>query len=78
MKKTKLGQKIAWAVALLFYVAAVVTAGMLGYWYGDYGSDSPIIASLAASVVFFIGGGIVLHVIARSDLPDLSIGRDEY
>ena len=78
MKKTKLGQKIAWHSALLFYIGAIAALSALGYWYGDYGSDSPIIASLAASVVFFIGGGIVLHVIARSDLPDLSIGRDEY
>ena len=78
MKKTKIGQTIAWYAALLFYIGAAVSLGALGYWYGDYGKDSPIIASLAASVVFFIGGGIVLHVIARSDLPDLRIGRDEY
>ena len=77
MKKPKIGQTIAWYTALLFYAGAVACLGALGYWYGDYGKDSPIIASLAASVVFFIGGGIVLHVIGKADLPDLKIQADK-
>ena len=77
MKKPNIGQKISFFVAIVFYLAAVGCVAALLYWTGPLGSDHPIIASLSASVVFFLGAGIVLHVIGRADLPDLRIkGRD--
>jgi hypothetical protein len=46
-----------------------------GYWAATYSTSSPIFSSLAASVVFFGGCGVVLHVIGSADLPDLRIDR---
>ena len=77
MKKPNMGQKISFFIAIVFYLAAVGCVAAIFYWTGELGSDNPIMASLGASVVFFLGAGIVLHVIGRADLPDLRIkGRD--
>lgn len=66
-----LGQRIAFVSALGFYAGALACLTALAIQLGPLGHQHPIIASLAASIVFFIGGGIVLHVIGRADLPDL-------
>ncbi|MBS1202667.1 MAG: hypothetical protein H6R22_1176 [Chromatiaceae bacterium] len=72
-----IGQQIAFAAALLFYLCAVLSLGALFVWIRDLGGDHPVIASLGASVVFFIGAGIVLHVIGRANLPDLGFRRSD-
>ena len=55
-----LGQRVAYGFALAFYLcAALCVAGFL-LWYGELGGEHPVIASLGASLVFFIGAGIVL------------------
>jgi predicted tellurium resistance membrane protein TerC len=69
-----LGQRVAFASAMLFYVGALACLIALAIWLEPLGRDHPVIASLAASIVFFIGGGIVLHVIGRADLPNLRPG----
>ena len=69
-----LGQRIAFASAILLYLCAISCLAGLGLWFGELGGDHPIIASLGASVVFFIGAGIVLHVIGRANLPELGFG----
>jgi hypothetical protein len=66
-----IGQRIAFGLALLFYAGALSCAVALGVWLTPLGVEHPVIASLAASIVFFIGGGIVLHVIGRANLPRL-------
>lgn len=71
------GQRISLGAAFLFYGGALVCLGLLGYWLGDLGSNHPIIASLGAAVVFFIGAGVVLHVMGLANLPKLSFDRDE-
>ncbi len=71
------GQRIAFLAALVFYLCAALSLGALVLWLGDLGGDHPVIASLAACVVFFIGGGVVLHVIGRADLPDLGFRRKD-
>lgn len=71
----RIGQRVAFGFAAGFYVGALVSALALGVWLEPLGLEHPIIASLAASIVFFIGGGVVLHVIGRVDLPDLRPGR---
>ncbi len=77
MKKINLGQKIAFFVAIVFYIAAFGCIAAIFYWSGQLGSNHPITASLGASVVFFLGAGIVLHVIGRADIPSFRIeGRD--
>jgi len=73
LKKPNIGQKISFFVAILFYIAAIGCFAAIFYFTGELGSDDPIVASLSASVVFFLGAGIVLHVIGRANLPDLRI-----
>jgi len=75
LKKPNLGQKISIGVALFCYTAAMGCLGALFYWNGKLGSDHPVISSLGASVVFFLGAGIVLHVIGKANLPDLKIDK---
>jgi len=70
-----LGQRLAYGAALAFYLGAVLCLGLLLAKYGELGSEHPVIASLGASVVFFIGGGLVLHVIGRANLPSLGFDR---
>jgi len=66
-----LGQRLAIGFAMACYLCAGLCVAGLLYWYGDLGGNHPIIASLGASLVFFIGAGIVLHVIGRANLPRL-------
>lgn len=62
-----LGQKIAMWIAVLCYLAAAgfVVASVL---YEPTREGDPVLASFMASVIFFAGCGIVLHVIARTHL----------
>jgi hypothetical protein len=66
-----LGQRIAYGVALGAYLCATLCLAALFIWHGELGSEHPVIASLGASLVFFVGVGIVLHVIGRANLPSL-------
>ena len=43
--------------------------------YLDTSFSDAVVASLMASVVFFAGVGIVLHVLANANLPDLRVKR---
>ena len=70
------GQKAALLFARLGFLVAVAAAVGAAVRAATDGTADPIFASLLASVVFFGGAGIVLHVIGRADLPDLRIGRD--
>ena len=73
MDKT-IGQKIAFAIAITCYLVAA--GGVV--WAVLYQPTKPndvIHASLMASVVFFIGCGVVLHVIATTRLKGLISGR---
>ena len=75
MKNRHPGQKIAFALAVLCYLAAVGCA--VGAAVYDSGRPSdPIQASLMASVVFFIGCGVVLHVIGTARLKGLLSGTE--
>ncbi|OOZ40243.1 hypothetical protein BOW52_06170 [Solemya elarraichensis gill symbiont] len=60
-------------IAMVSYLAAV-TCGVTAFYLGGEASR-PVLASLMASVVFFIGSGIVLHVIAAINMPDLKVRR---
>lgn len=71
------GQRVAFGSAVLFYLCAVLCLAGIFLWVGELGGNDPIIASLGASVVFFIGGGIVLHVIGRAKLPHLGFSVAE-
>ncbi|MDH3947827.1 MAG: hemerythrin family protein [Gammaproteobacteria bacterium] len=71
MKKRRLFQKILMVIAMLSYLVAVGCGIAIGYRGVDTGDV--VVASLMASVVFFIGVGIVLQVIGSANLPDLKI-----
>lgn len=75
MAKQRTSQKIAYYIAIFSYVAAVACAGAVVYAANALGKEAPAVAAFAASVVFFIGCGIVLHVIGKADLPDLRISK---
>ena len=73
MKQRGIGQKIAFASAIISYFCGIGCMIAAYYYTQQLGSENPIVASLLASVVFCIGCGIVLHVIGKADLPDLRI-----
>ncbi|MFZ1576510.1 MAG: hypothetical protein WAT36_15000 [Chromatiaceae bacterium] len=72
-----LGQRIAYGSALTFYGCAILCLASLFIWLKALGTEHPVIASLGASAVFFIGAGIVLHVIGRANLPSLRFVQDK-
>ncbi len=76
MKNRKIGQKISWVIAIFCYCLSAVAAAYAVYWNIEYDTQHPIFASLIASVIFLIGCGIVLHVIANTNLPNLKPGSD--
>lgn len=64
-----LGQKIAIVFAALCYLAAAGCA-VAAYLQPGTGYE-PIRAAFMASVVFFVGSGIVLHVIGTARLKGI-------
>jgi len=76
-KPRGLGQKITVVAAFLFYGGSFACLVGLGVWVGDLGGNHPIIASLGASAVFFVGAGVVLHVMGLTNLPSLRFDQDE-
>lgn len=73
MRQTRISQKISFFVAIISYIAAIGCLLASLYYFGELGRDHPLVASFAAAIVFFVGVGIVLHVIGRVDIPDLRI-----
>lgn len=71
--KRHLGQRIAFGSALLCYAAALACA-IGAYIYDGSQAGDPVRASLLASVVFFVGCGIVLQVIGRARLRGVLSG----
>lgn len=75
--KRGIGQRIAYGMALVSYLCAILCLAALFIWIGELGSEHPVIASLGASLVFFVGAGVVLHVIGRANLPDLRFSQGQ-
>ncbi|MEW8525929.1 MAG: hemerythrin family protein [Candidatus Thiodiazotropha endolucinida] len=73
MKQRTPFQKILMAIAFISYFTGIF-CGAAAVYVGEGGQD-PVTASLMASIVFFVGVGIVLQVIGSSNLPDLKINR---
>ncbi|HHH13904.1 MAG TPA: hemerythrin family protein [Thiolapillus brandeum] len=68
-------QRVSVFFAYCFYLAAVACVAAAAWFGWTRGGQSPAVAAFSASVVFFIGGGIVLHVMGRADLPNLKPDR---
>lgn len=73
MRKQNITQKFSMVFAYIFYTFAVVSVAAAGYYYSQYGGDHSSVPAWGAAVVFFIGGGVVLHVMGRADIPDFRI-----
>ncbi|MCW8944717.1 MAG: hemerythrin family protein [Sedimenticola sp.] len=73
MKQTSTAQKISFIIAIFSYLAAIGCVVGVYYYESKLGGDHPVVASFGSAIVFFIGVGIVLHVIGRVNLPDLSM-----
>jgi hypothetical protein len=71
MKNRNFGQKVSFYIAMLSYVGAVACFAGVFIIKADLGFNHPITSSFMASVVFFISVGIVLQVIASTNLPSL-------
>jgi hypothetical protein len=65
-----LGQKISMVIAVLCYIAGAACAAVAAF-YPFPTPDNVIQASFMASVVFFVGCGIVLHAIATTRLKGI-------
>lgn len=70
------GQKIAFIIAFLCYLAAFACAVAAVFYEVEVPNDA-VHASLIASVVFFASCGGVLHVIANTRLKGLPSGTDD-
>ena len=77
VKQRSIAQKISFMIAIISYLLAVGCIGATLYYLNILGVDHPVSASFGAAVVFFFCVGVVLHVIGRADLPDLSIRGDK-
>jgi len=75
LKTRKPAQKVSLVIAYFCYAAALIVLLIAGYQSITIGTANPVFASLAASVVFLLGCGIVLHVIGAVSLPDLKIDK---
>ena len=71
--KKPLGQRVAFAVALLCYAAAAGCA-LAAFLFESTRPGDPVHAALMATVVFFIGCGVVLHVIGTARLRGVLSG----
>ena len=71
-----IGQKIALGFAILSYMGAVACA-LGAVFYTDDDPNDAIRAALMASVVFFIGCGVVLQVIGTARLRGLLSGSGD-
>lgn len=71
-----IGQKIALGFAIFSYLGAVICA-LGAVFYTDTDPNDAIRAALMASVVFFVGCGVVLQVIGTARLRGVLSGSGE-
>lgn len=74
-KQTR-AQKLTVLFAYASYLCAMICVVML-YLHQSGGVFDTTAASLSASVVFFMGVGIVLHVIGKTNLPSMRFDTDD-
>ena len=72
-----LGQKIALAIAYLCYATAVGCA-VMAVVYDTQSESDPVQASFMAAIVFFVGCGVVLHVIGTARLHGVLSGSGDH
>lgn len=76
-RRRPLGQRISLWLATLSYLSAVACAAG-AVWYTSDTAGDPVRASLMAATVFFIGCGVVLHVIGKARLQGILSGSGDH
>jgi len=71
--KPRFLQKVALVVGKLCFLIAVGSGVFLYLKIDELGADHPVSASFLASVFFFTFVGILLSIVGRADIPDLTI-----
>ncbi len=71
--KPRFLQKVALVVGKLCFLIALVSVVFLYLKVNELGADHPVSASFLASVFFFTFVGILLSIVGRADIPDLTI-----
>ncbi len=66
-------RRLLYGLAVVAYLLAGVMAFLA--WRLRAVQSQDVIGALMASIVFFVGVGLVLHVLANASLPDLRIRR---
>ncbi len=75
MAKQNRKQRVSVFFAYLFYLCAIGSIGATAWFIWKEGGMSPKVAAFSATIVFFVGAGIVLHVMGKANLPDLRLNR---
>jgi len=66
-------RRLLFGMAVLAYLLAGVMAVLA--WWVRAEQPQEVVGGLMASIVFFTGVGLVLHVLANASLPDLRVKR---
>lgn len=70
-------QKASYVSAIISLIAAVACLVILYLKVDEIGFENPISASLMAASFFFVSVGLVLMVIAKSNIPSFKVDSDK-
>ena len=73
MRKKSVLQKFSNVLGILSFILAVICAIFLYFKVQELGMQSPISASLLASIFFFIFIGFLFIVIANANIPSFKV-----
>ncbi len=76
MKNRTVLQKVSFYSSILSLISAVICLVYLYLRVDDFGFENPISASLMASSFFFVSVGLVLMVMAKTNLPNFKIDKN--
>ena len=71
--KPRFLQKVALVVGKLCFLTAMGSGVFLYLKVNELGADHPVSASFLASVFFFTFVGILLSIVGKADIPDLTV-----
>ena len=70
-------QKVSFYSAIISFIASIACVIFLYLRVDEFGMENPISASLLASSFFFVSVGVVLMVIAKTNLPSFKVGNHD-
>jgi hypothetical protein len=75
IRKKSVLQKFSNVLGVLSFISAVVCAGFFYFKVQDIGMESPVSASLLASIFFFCFIGVLFTVIANANVPCFRVDK---